>query len=215
MQFDQTENFLTKTSNCVDLNELKTAMLDVLKYAHWPDVPLLPSELETISINLKRIPSILQKDKWHSLSGRIVDVTSGARLVNQHEFTVWNEEVPRYIKKIVRKLERAYNFQSGRVRLCNLRSLQCLRSHSDHEQRFHLAITTNPGVFFYNVTQWQPNPQYYSIADLKNFSGVGYHIPADGFFYKSYTMLPHTAVNTGKDDRIHLVVDICPSNQLQ
>ena len=211
MQFDPTENFLTKTSNYIDLNELKTSMLHVLKYAHWPDVPSFPVDLETISINLKRIPSVLQEDKWNSLSGRIVDVNTGAKLVNQHEYTVWNEEVPRYIRKIVRKLERAYNFQSGRVRLSNLRPLQCLHSHADNEQRFHLAILTNPSAFFYNGTGRQPNSQYSSIADLKNFSGVGYHIPADGFFYKSNTMLPHTAVNTGKSDRIHLVVDICPS----
>jgi len=211
MLFDQNENFLIKTDISVDLDELRLSMLCVLKHAYWPNIPSVPSELKTISINLKRTASTSHAEKWGGLSGRIVDENDGKRLTNQHEYTVWNEEVPKYIRKIVKKLEKAYNFQSGRVRLSNLRPLQCLRSHADNEQRFHLAIRTNPGVFFYNITGWQPNLQYSSVADLENFSGVGYHIPADGFFYKSNTMLPHTAVNTGTGDRIHLVVDICPS----
>jgi len=215
MLFDQNENFLIKTDISVDLDELKLSMLYVLKYTYWPDVPSVPSELKTISINLKRTAYTPHAGKWRGLSGRIVDENDGTPLINQSEHTEWNEEVPKYIRKIVKKLEKAYNFQSGRVRLSNLKSLQCLRSHSDNEQRFHLAIITNPGAFFYNNTKWQPNSQYSSMSNLENFSGVGYHIPADGFFYKSNTMMPHTAINSGKGDRIHLVVDICPSNQLQ
>lgn len=214
MQFDPTEKFLTKTDVSVDLDNLKVSMMHILQYVCWPALPAIPSELKTISINLKRTSSTSQEEKWGGLSGRIVDENDGTRWTEQCEYTIWNEEVPEYIKKIVGRLEKTYNFQSGRVRLSNLKPLQCLRSHVDNEQRFHLAIQTNPGVFFYNITVQQPNSQYSSITNLENFSGVGYHIPADGFFYKSNTLLSHTAVNTGKGDRIHLVVDICPSYQV-
>jgi hypothetical protein len=211
MQFNPTENFLTKTNVSGNLDDLDVSLKQILQYAWWPALPITPIELKTISINLKRTSSTPYAEKWGGLSGRIVDENNGTPLINQHEYTIWNAEVPKYIRKLVRRLEKTYDFQSGRVRLSNLRPLQCLRSHADNEQRFHLAIRTNPGVFFYNITGWQPNSQYSSVADLENFSGVGYHIPADGFFYKSNTLLPHTAVNTGKGDRIHLVVDICPS----
>ena len=215
MLFDQNEIFLTKTSVFVDIDEIKASITQILKYTYWPLVPSIPSELKTISINLKRTAFTSQEEKWGGLSGRIVDENDGRPLTTQHRYNTWNEEVPKYIRKVVGKLEKKYNFRAGRVRLSNLKSLQCLRSHSDHEQRFHLAVITNPGVFFYNNTKYQPNVQYSSMSNLENFSGVGYHIPADGFFYKSNTMIPHTAANTGKGDRIHLVVDICPSNQLQ
>jgi hypothetical protein len=214
MQFDPTENFLTKTNVSGNLDDLEDSLKQILQYAWWPALPAIPSELKTISINLKRTSSTPHAEKWGGLSGRIVDENNGTRWTEQREYTIWNEEVPKYIRKLVKRLEKTYDFQSGRVRLSNLRPLQCLRSHADNEQRFHLAIRTNPGVFFYNITVQQPNSQYSSVADLENFSGVGYHIPADGFFYKSNTLLPHTAVNTGKGDRIHLVVDICPSYQV-
>ena len=212
--FNYNDNFLTKTQIQGSLNKLRVSMAHILTYAQWPVSGPLPQHLTSISINLKRTELIPVHEKWTGLSGRLTGIGDDKVLVRQQDFTIWNEEVPKYIKKLVNALEEEYNFRSGRVRLSNLKSMVCLNTHADLEQRFHLAITTNPRVFFYNNTFEVKNTQYSSLDQLDNFSGVGYHIPADGFFYKSNTFFPHTAINSGWTDRVHLVVDICPPDQL-
>lgn len=205
--FDLTDEFLTKTDVKGDVDELKNSLRHILQFTNWPAPPASPMLLNTISINLKRTDRTPTNQQWSGLSGRIRHPDTGRTFVTQQEYTIWNEKVPKYIRKLVAKLETAYQFQSGRVRLSNLPPMVCLRTHSDLEQRFHLAITTNPDVFFYNNT--------YQSQSSRQFSGFGYHIPVDGFFYKANTYLAHTAINSGDSDRIHLVVDIVPSDQLQ
>lgn len=204
--FDPTDEFLTKTSVKGDVDELKNSLRHILQFTNWPAPPASPTLLNSISINLKRTDRTPANQQWSGLSGHIRRSDSGKFIVTQQEYTIWNEKVPKYIRKLVAKLETAYQFRSGRVRLSNLPPMVCLRSHSDLEQRFHLAITTNPDVFFYNNT--------YQSQSSHQFSGFGYHIPVDGFFYKANTYLSHTAINSGNSDRIHLVVDIVPSDQL-
>ena len=214
MIFDHNENFLTKTETQCDLIQLNDSLQYVLQYTNWPLSPSIPHELTTISINLKRTNHTPIEEKWTGVSGRLRALNDGKILVRQQDYIIWNEEVPEYIKKLVGSLEKEHNFQAGRVRFSNLKPMVCLNTHADSEQRFHLAITTNPHVFFYNNTFKEKNTQYSSIDQLHNFSGVGYHIPVDGFFYKSNTLFSHTAVNSGWSDRIHLVVDICSFDHL-
>lgn len=204
------DNFLEKTEVQGNLKRLRDAVDTILQHTQWPPYPLTPPELTTISINLKRTAATGSANKWTGLSGRLRDLTTGEAMGAQNDYTIWNEEVPSYLVKLVKQLEKTHDFQAGRVRLSNLKSMMCLRTHADWDQRYHLAIQTNLSTFFYNNTTHRHNLQYEGVTHLGNFSGVGYHIPADGFFYKANTLLPHTAVNSGPDDRIHLVVDICP-----
>jgi len=77
----------------------------------------------------------------------------------------------------------------GEARLIKLSSGEGYTAHTDPDDRYHLAITTNPFCFFIDINQ-------------KEMS----HIPADGQLWYMDTSPVHVAVNYGGTDRIHLVV---------
>ena len=85
-------------------------------------------------------------------------------------------------------------FAYGRTRLMRLRPKTCLSVHADPSPRYHLALITNPGCYIIGVS-----------GDKGNF----HHIPADGKLYEMDAHRTHTALNSGGEDRIHLV--ICPA----
>ena len=78
----------------------------------------------------------------------------------------------------------------GRARIMLMGPEKLLSMHRDIENRWHLALFTDPACIFYDH------------EDNKAF-----HIPADGFFYKVNTRRLHTVFNsTNNFTRIHLVV---------
>ena len=78
---------------------------------------------------------------------------------------------------------------SGRMRLHVLSSKTCYWMHLDPNIiRYHFAIFTNDNCFI--------------LYKNKNH----YHIPADGHCYKMDARIDHTALNAGKENRIHLVI---------
>jgi hypothetical protein len=78
---------------------------------------------------------------------------------------------------------------SGRMRLNVLPNKKCYRMHIDPNLiRYHFAIFTNDNCFIL-------------YKDKKH-----YHIPANGYCYKMDARIDHTALNAGKENRIHLVI---------
>lgn len=79
----------------------------------------------------------------------------------------------------------------GEARLLKLSSAESYTAHSDPDDRYHLAIITNP---------------YCYLQDLSNQKL--YHIPADGYVWRMDTSQIHVASNFGGRDRIHLTVRV-------
>ena len=107
----------------------------------------------------------------------------------------YSEITEPFVGTAVERLLRNLPFGFGRTRLMRMRPKSCLSIHADPARRYHLALITNPGCYF---------------VGLNGNDGRFHHIPADGCLYEVDTHRSHTAMNTGKLDRIHLV--ICPSD---
>lgn len=80
-------------------------------------------------------------------------------------------------------------FPFGRTRIMWVPPQKCYPIHTDHSFRYHLALDTHDGAFF-----------FYPEA------GKVYQIPADGYLYKMDATVPHTAVNCGPLARVHMVI---------
>lgn len=86
-------------------------------------------------------------------------------------------------------------FAYGRTRLMRMRPKSCLSVHADPTRRYHMALITNPGCY---------------IVGVSGEKGSFHKVPADGRLYEMDAHRTHTAMNSGKHDRIHLV--ICPAD---
>jgi hypothetical protein len=195
-------NFLEKTSVQGNLDKIQHAIQEILKHTQWPTVTKDLTELTSISINLKRSSSTKIENKWIGGSGRLIEyknanqlfkTVDGVKKTTQDAFTIWNEEVPDYLKKLVYALEKAYNFKSGRVRISRLPPLVSLNLHFDNEERFHLAVKTNPSVFFYNQFSDQNNPKNYKYQQQIDrqwpFHQKSQYLPYKPYSFRSYTKL--------------------------
>ncbi len=69
----------------------------------------------------------------------------------------------------------------------NLAPKSCYSLHQDPTKRYHLVLKTNPQAFL-----------IFAEAGL-------FPIPADGRLYQVDTRRPHTAMNGGEENRVHLV----------
>ena len=92
------------------------------------------------------------------------------------------------IEQILLKLP----FRFGRSRLIRLPERSCLTIHWDDCHRYHYAIQTNPAAYIM------------FFADTENVTTA--RIPADGYIYDMDATRTHTAINAGKEERIHLVI---------
>lgn len=90
-------------------------------------------------------------------------------------------------------------FRPGRTRLMIQPPKSCLTLHEDPTLRYHYAVKTNPGSFILFTAR--PEAGRFCVEP-----GTCYHIPADGYLYEMDAHSMHTAVNTDKEERIHLVV---------
>jgi len=75
----------------------------------------------------------------------------------------------------------------GEARLLRLTSAETYTAHADPDDRYHVAIITNPHSY---------------IIDFD--SQTLYHLPADGKLWRMDTSRIHVAANFGGRDRIHL-----------
>lgn len=79
----------------------------------------------------------------------------------------------------------------GQARLLSLYAGDTYTAHTDPDDRYHFALTTN---------------KYSYIMDLD--SNKFHHIPVDGHFYHMDTSLTHIAVNWGPTVRTHLNIRV-------
>lgn len=79
----------------------------------------------------------------------------------------------------------------GEARLLKLKSAETYTAHADPDDRYHLAIKTNPYAF---------------LVDIDNLEM--YHLPADGKVWLMDTGRIHVASNFGGRDRIHLNIRV-------
>ena len=86
-------------------------------------------------------------------------------------------------------------FEFGRSRLMRMPPKSCLSIHADPTRRYHYALITNPSCY---------------IVEVYGNAGEFHHIPADGRLYEMDAHRTHTAINSSKKDRYHLV--ICPAD---
>jgi hypothetical protein len=135
-------------------------------------------------------------DTWKDCIGSLHNRETGVDLANEAEFTELNANIPKYLKSKLLELAREENFSLGRVRFMRLMPKTGLTVHADTSVRYHLVLKTNPTAYIAHVFH------------AGNVSGLCFHIPADGYFYKVDTTKPHFVYNGGSDPRIHLV--ICP-----
>jgi hypothetical protein len=105
-----------------------------------------------------------------------------------------NPAIGDYTKNILAQLSEHVNCRFGRIRYMRLMPKTGLSIHTDKEQRYHLVLDTHKGALFGHYTGEDPE-----IAKC-------YHIPADGYFYKVDTRMPHFVYNGGWEPRIHLVI---------
>lgn len=78
----------------------------------------------------------------------------------------------------------------GRVRMLKIPPQKCYTFHHDLDlYRVHIPLVTNPGAFLIiDGRLWHLEVGYAYLAKVRDF---------------------HTAINTGKEDRIHIVYDRC------
>lgn len=91
------------------------------------------------------------------------------------------------IEELIGKLP----FRHGRIRLMYLKPKSSLSIHADSTRRYHYAVTTTPDCY---------------LVEIHGNKGVFHHVPADGRLYEMDARLTHTAINAGREGRIHIVI---------
>jgi hypothetical protein len=130
---------------------------------------------------------------WYDANGSLYDKSNSVFLAKEGDFTIWNS-VGSYTKKVIDSLAEQYSLRFGRIRYMRLLPKTGLSIHADAEPRYHLALRTTPKALFFDCTP------------KDDVMATGYHIPADGCFYKVDTTREHTVFNGGWEPRVHLVL---------
>jgi len=108
----------------------------------------------------------------------------------EHEYNTLNPELRgTYLAEVLAR----FPFPVYRARLLALTPRTCYSVHRDATARYHVAITTSEHALFIFVEQDRV-----------------IRVPADGHGYFVDTREVHTAMNGGRDLRIHLVVAAGP-----
>ena len=124
---------------------------------------------------------------WYSGGGKLGEWIDGkwSPFFDERDFNVINPALKgSYLEHVLT----AMPVTAVRARLMRLKSKSCYSVHVDRTPRYHIAIHTNPHARFI----FTKNNQVHQI-------------PADGNVYFANTVLEHTAMNGGQDDRVHLV----------
>jgi hypothetical protein len=189
--------FIKKLNNTANLDAIKECVEHILLLRPWPN-----GSIEDCSIvnQIGLTHRQLATNEWLDASGGGKDNQAGKL---ETEFNVWNKHLPINLIDSITGFAKEHNFTPGRVRLMRLMPKTGLMMHQDTEQRYHLAITTNIGCFVCTPTTVNPSEDY----QIR-----GYHIPADGHFYKVDTTVHHFVYNSGNTERVHLVINAIPNN---
>lgn len=114
----------------------------------------------------------------------------------EKDFFNYVDNIGDYTKSVIKSIEKRENIKIGRARYMRMPSKRGLSIHYDLEQRYHIAIKTQPTVLFGEYTG-------------DEISAKCYNIPSDGSVYKVDTTRNHFVFNGSWEDRIHLVLCIC------
>ncbi len=107
--------------------------------------------------------------------------------LEEKDFTKFNTN---FNGTIFEEIYKTFPYEIGRMRLMKMGPKKCYWLHNDPGLiRYHFAVVTNPGAF------------------ILYEKGNHYHIPADGYAYEMDANTNHTALNSGREDRIHLVLN--------
>lgn len=134
---------------------------------------------------------------WFDNIGSLYDKETKMPVARESDFSQWSPEFPTYVKTAIEMLEAEEKIKVGRIRFMRCMPKSGLSYHLDAQDRYHLAIETNPHAFFIGAVQ--------GTKELAHC----FHIPRDNHFYRLTTTIEHTVYNAGITPRIHLV--ICPS----
>lgn len=132
-------------------------------------------------INLIHRPEVTDRyQRWFDGVGQLSKLG-----LEEKQFMMLNEECRgTYIEEVIKSLP----YRLGRLRLMRLRRRSCMSVHYDTTWRIHLPLVTNPEALMIF-------PEDALIC----------HMPNDGRVYLTNTLKPHTAMNGGLEDRVHLV----------
>lgn len=126
----------------------------------------------------------------HKCNNLWFDGTGSLRLksiiMQESDYSIINKNLNNlYIGKILQEL--VLKFKISRARLMLMKPKSCYSWHRDYCNRLHIAIETNNNC-------------------RMAFENGCYHIPNDGFLYRTYTTQFHSAFNgDNKESRLHLV----------
>lgn len=187
------DNFIEKIEFVVDLKKMLDDLQQVENHVAWPTQRFTEAgrDYHANQISLTHRPGA--ELPWYDANGSLYDKIKNEFIANEHDFTEWNS-VGSYTKTIITELSKNFHLQLGRIRYMKLMPKTGLSIHPDAEPRYHLALRTTPKALFLDCTK---------DGDIM---AKGYHIPADGYFYKVDTTRDHTVFNGGWEPRIHLVL---------
>ena len=186
--------FIEKISLEVDLNLILGDLDTVLKKIDWPESSLKDNGrvYHANQIGLTYRPNA--KFPWFDASGSLYDKEQKHFTGTEQDFTEWNP-IEKYTKSVIEQLSDMMRIKFGRIRYMRLLPKTGLSVHHDFESRYHLVLKTNPNCYFLDC------------VPVIETATRGYHIPADGFFYRVDTTRNHTVYNGGWEPRIHLVLN--------
>lgn len=162
----------------------------------------IEQDLAGVRADVAAVRSLLDKHGQLSITSRpgatepLFDalgwLPEGAR---EADYTQLNED---FRGGAIEALLNALPFRPGRVRLMRLAPKSCLSIHADSTRRYHYAVITSPDCY---------------LVELDASRGIFHHVPADGRLYEMDARLTHTAINAGREARIHIV--ICNADETQ
>jgi len=176
--------FIEKLNLTADLEQVKKDLDQMLTYTSWGTAN---------QISLVHRPNVVDlEEKWKDGIGSLFQ--QGNRLAEEKDFSIINDLVPEYTKQLLHKLAKDRGIEIGRARFMNLLSHRGLSVHTDESVRYHLVIKTHPTAYIGQSHVGKP------------LAAICYHLPADGYFYKVDTTVPHFVYNGSPENRIHLVI---------
>lgn len=163
--------------------KLEVALAQLLK--RYPLHPKYSCLCLTHSLKAKK-----PKERIYDGAGPLFDRKKQQFMRDPLEFTLFNREFEDlYLYEVYKKVCAWSPLRIGRVRVFLRNPGTCLHMHTDDSPRYHIAISTNSGSYFF-------------------FEKAGaFHIPANGRLYKADTTELHTVFNAGETSRVHMIFD--------
>lgn len=188
------KNFKTiKDLPVYDLEPELNELLSSNKISWTSDLQIGVNVTETDSYDYTEASGSLRLD-WNNQQ-KVIDENGNEKIVIP-EFKYPKEEKDfLYLCNIFKdtSFEEIFNilqkkYKLGRLRIMKSKPKTCLSWHVDYYKRIHLPIKTQAGCLMIIEDE---------VCELKS-----------GQWWDTNTIVPHTAVNASKEDRIHLVATI-------